>query len=331
MPTRPLPPVSDTTPYRPWTTRTIGWELEFNRHATSGESISGRRINRALCAADTGYDVTGEGQSYHHSDGSTWDVKYDGSCGWEVSTPAVFLDAEGHSDALRRGVHALAALDPSVNESCGLHVWIDCSDFDADALRRLMALWCRYEPFFYGLQPRSRWSNTYAQALHRATWTDQNSRHWHTAREAIGSRTSDQLRRACRALDKYVSIKTADFFLHGRVEFRLGAGTLRYEDVRLWTMLLLTVVERAKQSARSDVPAISLAVNNDALLPYGMPNQRVFEMLGLAGNNAFHKAPRIAPEAREVREWVRARRERMAMTTLPAPARASAPRPAGAA
>ena len=86
--------------------------------------------------------------SDYHSDGRTWDIKTDSSCGYEVATPAISLDESGNNDVLRRVCEELRVLGPLVNNSCGYHLHIACQDYTWDDLRRLLILWTRYEPFF---------------------------------------------------------------------------------------------------------------------------------------------------------------------------------------
>jgi hypothetical protein len=312
------PAITPATPYRPWTYRTIGVELEFLRDG----SITGTGINRALRhAMDTvpggGHPVQGNGSQYHHSAGGTWDVKRDGSCGWEVSTPALYLDDAGHNAELKAGVLALAAMNARVDETCGLHVWVDCSDFDAEDLRRLIALWVRYEPFFFSIQPRERWANRYCQALRQSTWTGSTSSKWETAQRAIQAGTSSHLRTWCQELEKYCSLKTEDWWVHGRVEFRLGAGTLDYETVRCWSMLLLAVVERARNH-REGWTAIPVTVPSQRDIGYGFTYAHMFKLLGVKSDSRRLNEQTVAPEATPMRDWARTRILQHAMPTLAA-------------
>ena len=229
-----------------WMNRKVGTELEFSTRNRAGSSLSVDQVARALRAA--GLTVVAA-NTYRRSAESVhqWDVKIDGSCGNEVVTPPVTLDAFGHNDELRRGINAVAALEPVVTTACGLHVTIDCSDFSWNDLQNLVVLWARYESFFFGMLPASRRDNHFCQPLRAAYFGQHESSLYPIVRNLIAARSSTQFSRVGQQASKYWSMNISKFWRSGLVEFRLHSGSVNYEKIRRWMMTLLSLVAAAKR------------------------------------------------------------------------------------
>lgn len=237
-----------------WTQRTFGVEMEMKTEARSATgrgrvSLSGMQINSALSQRCT-MPVTGAGNYYQSTQsGRAWEVKYDSSAGYEVVTPALRLDNDGKCAELERGCYALASLRPLVDRSCGLHVHVDCSDFSWQDMQKLLALWMRYEPFFYEMLPASRHANTYCQPMRGASWDRANQRDASPSDysyQAVAATTREQFQRAGQGTGKYRSLNISGWWTHGRVEFRLHSATIEYEKIRKWVIMLVTMCSRVK-------------------------------------------------------------------------------------
>jgi hypothetical protein len=235
----------------PWTERTVGVELEFLMStralgATPSRTISERMIRDALRVLDANR-VASRAASYYHSDGRTWDVKTDASCGWEVASPAMLLDAGGYNEELRLVTKALRDMGAQTNASTGLHVHVDASDLTQDAFQRLLILWTRYEPFWYQLVPESRRDNHYCQPLRRSTYRDTERHEWTGGMSGWLALSPDRMIRTMRTRGfGRMGLNFAGWWRHGRVEFRLGGGTLIYDKIHRWAQLLTMLVWRAK-------------------------------------------------------------------------------------
>ena len=227
--------------------------METTNLNTNGNRVAGADYNRALSVAGLSYPVHGNGENYasRHS-GRAWEVKYDVSAGWEITTPALELDENGHSEELRKGCEAISSLRPKISSGCGLHVHVDCSDFNWKQVQKLVALWARYEPFFFSLVPTSRQGNQYLPKLRGYDWNDAynaDARRSYRCRGALEATTKSDFRYETEnALGKYNTLRTNIWWSTGRVEFRLHSGTVSYDKIRRWVTLVTSLVGRVATS-----------------------------------------------------------------------------------
>jgi hypothetical protein len=227
------------------TTRTIGIEMENTMR--SGALVD---FQRALTNEFGTARVNQQMPGYYHSSGRTWDVKTDSSCGGEIASPAIRLDETGHNAELKTVCSLLAAHGAQVTASCGLHVHVDVSDFTRVQQQRLIALWLRYEPFFFSMIPRSRRNNHYCAATRTTDFFSTTSYDFNRDAMSRALRTnSDAAFR--RGIGNWAGHRTSalnitGLWMSGRVEFRLHSGTINYEKIRRWALWLLAMVERAK-------------------------------------------------------------------------------------
>lgn len=286
-------------PYRPWMERTVGIELELTSSSTSRTSISQEMLRNAIRPVVANLNDRAPG--WFHSDGSTWDVKTDSSCGWEVASPAIRLAENGGNDELKGVCEALTRLQPIVNRSCGLHVHIGCTDFQWRDLQMLMALWARYEPFFYELMPTSRRSNQFCWHLHRSSWSGHTGAQWSQVQRALAARTENDFNANARRLNRYAALNLASWWRHGRVEFRLHSGTINYTKVKNWAMLCAAVVGRVKHP---ELPPVSTAMRSTPRAA-GFSTVYIGRQLGLLPSR---QVPNPAPEGIDLMAWINSRR-----------------------
>jgi hypothetical protein len=270
--------------YTPWTRYTVGIEMEMNRSTTSGTAITGRQIANALSTAALTAPVAGEGNSYHHSSGSVWDVKYDSSAGYEVASPALRFDADGECDELRKGCAALASLRPSINEQCGLHISVFVGrDFTWKNLQRFVSLWAQFESNYFAILPDSRQNNTYCYPLRESSIFTGNSVHWSRTQAALRATDEHTFQMACDNISKYAAVRLDDWWMTGRIEFRLHSGTVDYEKIRNFALLVCATVERAKvhEVLPAARPIWVKVPRPSATNRKGFTNQYLLETLGL--------------------------------------------------
>jgi hypothetical protein len=310
--------------YLPWTNRKFGVELEMNEVKVDNTTLTVPELQQAIreglraaglplsrCSRRTA--------SYRHSDGSEWEVKTDASCGhhtltgWEVASPAMTLDDDGECKELREVATRIEALRPRVDRKCGLHVHIEVRDFDWRDLRSLMILWARYEPFLFELCPPSRRVNDYCSPWRKAEWGGRDGGFW--SRIEDGLETTDE--RSFRSVftggtnasgvSPRGSLNLKHFWSHGRLEFRLGAGTVNYEKIVRWTQFLLSFVTRVKQA---NMPApVAGGWSDRPIQP-----EYLFKMLGLLPSK-FVPADQISPAAGKLLDWVTKRRAQFKAST----------------
>jgi hypothetical protein len=272
-----------------WTGRTFGIEMEMMKNDTRGNSISGLDLNRALTSACS-EPVHGTGGHYmSQRDGQAWEVKYDTTAGWEVTTPPLELDDNGHCAELRAGCDAVSSLRPKITRSCGLHVHVDCADFTWKEVQKLLALWSRYEPFFCSLIPASRHDEFYAKTHRAPTWAQAHATdnevggyngRWDLTKRALDATTESAFQRACHDLGRYSALRTKLWFLTGRVEFRIHSGTVNYDKIRRWVTLMVTLVGRVKASTNGGCGRLARKVRRLAR-PVGFGPKYVLNALGL--------------------------------------------------
>lgn len=313
--------------YRPFVARKFGVEMEMTEVDIDGNGIDEDEIKEALRSAVGRRRVNDQQASYYHSDGGTWDVKTDSSCavgygnGWEVAAPALELDDTAKNGELRKACEALTGLRPKINRKCGLHVHVDCSDFSWRDLQHLMVIWSRYEPFFFSVCPTSRRDNdNYCQPWRASRpWSRWSSQWASEVQPALSSSLSErEFQRLAADINRDSSLNITGWWRHGRVEFRLGAGTVNYEKIRRWVQLLLSLVQRAKAPAY---------LNLDTVRPEhysGRPltAKFMFKTLGIAASDKV-PASEVAVESKELLAWVEARVERFKEVNPNAPVRPS--------
>jgi hypothetical protein len=297
--------------YRPWMNRKFGVELEMNDVTVENVNLTSREVRDAVVrgvrlAGQQDNRVSARGAGYFHSDGGTWDVKTDGSCGylsshgWEVASPAMFIDENGECDELKQVCEALKGLRPRIDRSCGLHVSVDTPDYTWQDLRNLIVLWVRYEPFVFEMCPPSRRANLYCPAWRRSVWTGSDSYEWRNVQRLIEARTEAVFRQ--HAVDTpRGSLNVAHWFRNRRIEFRLGAGTVQYEKVIRFAQFLVSFVTRVKQG---QMPLIQSGGYSDR--PFN--TTYVFKMLGLAPSR-FVPAADVPEASHRLFAWVEQRRQ----------------------
>lgn len=289
--------------YRPWPLRTFGVEMEMTHgragpDGRTGGTLSERMLRNALSPVVRSLNQREAG--YYHSNGETWDVKTDSSCGWEIASPAFNLDERGDNNEVRAACNALTAINPLVDSSCGLHVHADCSDYEWKDLQRLIILWTRYEPFFFELMPRSRRNNLYCAPVYRSVWNERSSL-WSYVYTAISSRTERGFRDACRSLDRRLALNFGSWWRNGRIEVRLHSGTVNYAKIKHWTMLVSAVMNRPRLV---QMPEIRPMANNDQP-GTRLSTEYICKSLGLLPTRFMTEIPQ---ESKDLAVWVHTRR-----------------------
>ena len=241
-------------PTKLWAGRRFGVEMEIRNARANNTNLNGDEVRAAMLDADLEYPVYGRGQHYASPaevSGVQWEIKYDSTCGLEVVSPALKLNQDGESEELKTGCDALMALRPRVDRQCGLHVHVDVSDFSWKELQKLLALWARYEPFFYSMVPQSRRNNHYTVAVRGETWAEAHRNdvaEYYPALRALKATSNRAFESACFDLGKYRTLRMNMWAVKGRVEFRMHSGTVSYEKIKRWVQLVLSVVGRVKTS-----------------------------------------------------------------------------------
>ena len=216
---------------------------------TTGAGLTSREIKGAVAAAlvDVGAPASllnPRDAGWYKSNGATWDMKTDSSCGWELASRALTLNDHGHNEELERVCHHVGRLNPDVNDRCGLHMHIQARDLSWAQLQNLVWLWTRYEPFWFSLVPIQRRLRHYCHPICSSDYSGNAVSSWGTAKRLITGRRDDA------NVDRWprASLNLRPWWSSGRVEVRLHHGSISYDEMREWAMLMLALVERAKNT-----------------------------------------------------------------------------------
>jgi hypothetical protein len=287
-------------PYCPWTGRKFGVEMELNSTTVEsvhlGQATITTAVRNALTAIGSRHEARQGG--YFRSNGQSWDIKTDASCGWEVASPALMLNEAGDNAELKAVTEKLASLQPRIDRSCGLHVHVEVLDFDWRDLRNLVALWARYEPFVFELCPPSRRTNqTYCAPIRKSMWDAPDAGHWTRFESILNTNTQAAVQGMPQPRG---ALNLAHFWPSHRIEFRLGAGTVQYEKIARWVQFLLSFVGRVKQT---NMPMIQTGQWSNR----GFSTTYVAKMLGLAPSR-YVPETEITDASRKLVEWIDRRR-----------------------
>lgn len=293
--------------YVPWFGRNIGVELEMTEERTNGHELSAESIGRAIRQGVA--DVGGRGDwindrdvGYYHSSGSTWDVKTDSSCGWEVASRILQLDVDGHNRELKAVCDRLDRLHPLITRSCGHHLHVDVSDLSWQEVQKLCWLWARYEPFFNELVEDSRRENDYCEPFCRAFWASEPSHYWAQIARSLSANTRDSFFSGSGSYPRG-ALNMQNWWRHGRIEIRLHHGTVDYEEIRGWAMLMLSLVSRVKQSRLPEIKPHAPGPRET-----GISTRYIWKALGLLPQRDHDE---VHPNSEELYNHVIAKRQRL--------------------
>lgn len=210
------------------------WGLEVETHS----NLSIQEIAQKM--RDRGLEVNVDTGRYFHSEGRVWDVKRDGSCGYEFASPILSGDA-GLFDAKLAVEKIREVCETATNSSCGIHVTIDVSDHSNEDLKRLAIAYLKAQEFFYAQCNDSRQDNRYCkrnptenmQRMIGHASTDVNSiLGW-----CGGWRDHD---------DRYHGLNWTRVFSRKVIEFRMMESSVKIRSVGQWIRLCVGFVDGVK-------------------------------------------------------------------------------------
>jgi superfamily II DNA or RNA helicase len=171
-------------------------------------------------------------------DHTVWNVEYDASCGWEI-TSRILRGFEGFievADACRVIQQAAAKCGLSVSVRTGTHVhlgWSKC----AAPIHRLFEVAAYFEPALLSLVAPSRANSRYAMSVRRVFKQVRSF-----ATEAEWARFL-----SCRET-RYLAVNPRGLFYGlGTVEIRLHSGTIEAPKILTWLSLWMTILAAAQE------------------------------------------------------------------------------------
>jgi len=212
--------------------RRFGVEVETHSNLAPAQ-IAGKMQERGL-------KVNLRTGDYFHSDGRQWDVKRDGSCGYEFASPILSGEA-GIFDA-KLAVEKIREVCPNaVNSKCGLHVTIDVSDHNPADLKRLAIAYLKAQEFFYAECNESRQHNHYCERNPT-----------HRIMDMIESQSIERVLDGCGGWrnhsDRYHGLNWTRTFSRKVVEFRMMESTVAMRKVGAWIRMCVGFVDGVKAS-----------------------------------------------------------------------------------
>lgn len=173
---------------------------------------------------------------YFKSNGRQWDVKRDGSCGYEFASP--ILSGEAGFFEAKLAVEKIREVCPTAtNDNCGLHVTIDVSDHSTSDLKKLIIGYLLAQEYFYAECNDTRQRNEYC--LKNPT-----------------NRIKDII--YANGLSHMIELATPEGRYHGLnlsrlrekriVEFRMMESTVGIRKVGGWIRLCVSFIDGLKKS-----------------------------------------------------------------------------------
>jgi hypothetical protein len=200
--------------------------------------ISNRHISREDIQEKLEPFVVAEGHTLSHQEaGNYWTLKTDGSCGYEVTTPALASSARNF-EAVHRIIHGFRrsiAGQHVIDRRCGLHVHFSIMDFEAHQIKNLINTFRSYEDVLISLQPPSRHQNSYTERIK-------------TNESLVRSMSVPNFSmRNMPLINHYSGLNFNRYSQRKTIEIRYGAGSIRENKIVNWVQTLLFLVEHAKR------------------------------------------------------------------------------------
>jgi len=240
--------------------RKFGIEIEFNETDSNGRTVPMETIISALNAA--GIPSVREGSRFDPH-GTAWNMKTDGSCGYELVSPALTMDDAANLIPL--ACNALRTLDLRTDSRCGLHVHISgFGNAPMHTLRNVARRIVNFEDTLDLIQPRARRGNAsqYCRSnmlAHGANNVEANASIWskvHLCKSyaalielfnPITYRCEENSRRYHKL--NLLNLNNADENKR-TMEVRHGAGSINPETIVHWVRFLDAFVNVAMEQER---------------------------------------------------------------------------------
>ncbi len=209
--------------------RKFGVEIETNTNLSKSE-LKKKLKNRGLAVKVT--------HSYQSSNGTTWDIKNDSSCGYEIASPILsgktgIFDLKLATDKIKEALND----DHLPDLDCGIHITVDISDFSKIQIKRLIIGFLKSEHHFFKLCNESRQNNTYCEKYNIT-----NTK----LKKCINASTVSRITTILR-VDKYCGLNLSKLD-ENVVEFRMFQSELNPRKITKWVRTCVGFVEGIKLS-----------------------------------------------------------------------------------
>lgn len=174
---------------------------------------------------EEGWETCGDGSIHPKS----------GDIGIEYKT-GVFQGNKG-IQLLEQMCQKLAEKSHYVNNSCGLHVHVDCTNLTQDQLVNVSSFIRVFDNIIYSLMPRSRSKNDYCQKF---------SVPIRSIKDAKLAKINKL--RHFGSMGRYRGFNLEAYQEHGTIEFRYHSGTINYHKIKNWILTCLLIIEKQKDN-----------------------------------------------------------------------------------
>lgn len=206
------------------------WGVEIETHSKlSSDDVAAKMQQRGL-------NVNLQKNSYFKSKGVQWDIKRDGSCGYEFASP-ILSGQRGFFDA-KLAVEKIREICPTAtNGKCGLHVTVDVSDHSNSDLKRLIIAYLLAQNYFYSECDDSRQNNKYCK---------KNPAH-HVKNMNLEENLNTFIAWATPN-GRYHGLNLSRLIEKRIVEFRMMESTVSIRKVGAWIRMCVNFVNSIKKS-----------------------------------------------------------------------------------
>lgn len=183
-------------------------------------------------------------QGYTHTVMEQWKVTTDASVtskgtglgnGLELVSPILY--GEKGLNELNKVCEILNRIGAKVDRTCGLHIHFDIADFTVENVKSLLCYWAQNKSLINGILPKSRRRNAYCGNI---TSSDIAS----IVNEDVNSISEIAIRLGTR----YKVINLRSYIKYGTIEFRQHSGTIDYEKIENWIIMLHQMLVFAKNT-----------------------------------------------------------------------------------
>jgi len=214
--------------------RKFGIELEVS-------GVSKEQAAEALQAA--GIETVAE--NYNHRTRTYWKATTDSSIRSDnglaceiVSPPLPYREASFLTIA--KVVAVLKSIGADVNETCGMHVHVDCRNItDPDFYRLLLTFYSKFEGEIDSFVHSTRRDNNNNYCRTNKSLYDNWDRLWSSYVDMAPSCLTDVF----SSVERYHKLNFASYVRHGTVEFRQYHGTLDAKSIRAWVDFCVRLVD----------------------------------------------------------------------------------------
>lgn len=221
---------------------------KFNKERTFGVEIEmavNRRVANSISRTLNENDFDCEVTYYHSNINSRWKIESDNSCGYEIVSP-ILKGREGLNEL--KEVLEIVNEDPrvEVNTSCGVHVHHDIRDLEGKNVKRIYAIYHKFEDTIDSMVPKSRRknNNSYCTSI---KYTDNSRLHKRaetTINELNEVNTIEDIENLYRS--RYLKVNCQSYREKGTLEFRQHSGSTDFEKIKNWILFTQAIVERSK-------------------------------------------------------------------------------------